>query len=294
MMRTHEASKTADTTTICRALESRKPEHTRLCYDPYAAHFSEPEFSKRTQTRLSTFLYLRVLEWLLPGFSTYFAIRTRYIDEYLQSCLEQSCKQVVILGAGYDSRAYRIPELKGQIRVFEVDHPATQQEKLTKLTSLFETVPDHVVYVPLDFHRQSLAQRLKEHGYDESLMTAFVWEGVTYYLTEDAVNDTLAYIVTHSAPHSSIVFDYTSAEVVTGDSPLKEVKTWRTFAEKKGEQLRFGIHDDKIDAFLTQKGFAQVTHVTSDILKRRYLTGVNKKRRLTSIFTIATATVKAR
>jgi methyltransferase (TIGR00027 family) len=293
-MNTNEASATAHMTALCRAIESQKPPQTRLCEDQYAAYFAEPEFSKRTRTRLSTFLYVRILEWVLPGFYAYFAVRTRHIDEFLQTCLKQTYQQVVILGAGYDSRAYRMPQFTDQIRVFEVDHPATQQHKTTKLTELFGAVPDHVAYIPLDFHSQTFGQQLRKYGYDEALSTVFLCEGLTYYLTDEAIDNILAFVTTHSGPKSAVLFDYTSPDVVTGQSSLKEAKTWKKVAAKRGEPLRFGLRSDTLDAFLTQKGFGQFINVTSDILKQQYLTGSNQKRYLTPVFNIVSATMTSK
>ena len=98
------------------------------------------------------------------GFLT---VRERHIDEYLKTCLAHGVQQVVILGAGYDARAYRFDEFKRGVKVFEVDHPATQQAKLKKLAKIFGGVPQYVTYVPIDFNTQTLEQRLRECGYDD-------------------------------------------------------------------------------------------------------------------------------
>ena len=101
----------------------------------------------------------------------FLAVRERHIDEHLQACLNEGLQQLVILGAGFDARAYRFDQLKQGVRVFEVDHPATQAVKLAKLRDVFGQVPGHVTFVPVDFNTQTLAQRLFESGYDESLKT---------------------------------------------------------------------------------------------------------------------------
>jgi methyltransferase (TIGR00027 family) len=291
-LKEHHPSTTARVVAFYRAVESKKPEDERICHDPYAHHFISPKISALKKKWLQTSLNMRIYEWLFPGIYAYFAVRTRYIDDYLQWCLDHDYQQVVVLGAGYDSRAYRFHQFKDRIKIFEVDHPATQGEKKAKLTELFGALPGHVVYVPIDFHTQTLSQRLFESGYDRRLRTVFIWEGVTYYLSAKAVEETLAFVADHSGPESSILFDYTYANVIAGTSPLKEARLWRKFAKKRGEPLLFGIQEGMIEQYLAQRGFTHVTDAQHEILQQRYLTGINQKRYLTSILAIVHATVK--
>ncbi len=291
-MKEQQSSTTARVTAFYRAVESKKPEDERICYDPYALHFISPKISALKKKWLQTSLNMRIYEWAFPGIYAYFAVRTRYIDDYLQWCLDHGYQQVVILGAGYDSRAYRFNQFKDRVRLFEVDHPATQEEKKGKLAELFGALPGHVVYVPVDFHTQALSQRLFESGYNRKLKTLFIWEGVTYYLSGGAVDEMLAFVVNYSEPQSSILFDYTYANVIDGTSPLKEARLWHKFAKKKGEPLLFGMQEGMIERYLAQRGFAQVTNAPHEILQQRYLTGINQKRYLSSMFAIVHATVK--
>jgi methyltransferase (TIGR00027 family) len=241
---------------------------------------------------LQTSLNMRIYEWIFPGVYAYFAARTRYIDDYLQWCLDHDYQQVVILGAGFDSRAYRFNQFKDRVKIFEVDHPATQGEKKAKLAELFGALPEHVVYVPIDFHTHTLFQRLLESGYNQKLKTLFIWEGVTFYLTADAADETLAFVAKHSGSQSSLLFDYTYPDVIAGTSPLKEARIWRKFAKKAGEPLLFGIQKDMIEQYLAKRGFGQVANAPHEILQQRYLTGINQKRYLTPMLAIVHATVK--
>ena len=122
----------------------------------------------------------------------------------------------MILGAGYDSRAYRFDALKDPIRVFEVDHPATQQAKLEGVRKIFGSLPEHVRYVAIDFNQQTLEDCLAAHGYDPQAKTVFLWQGVTYYLEPAAVDSTLTFIARHAAPGSSVIFDYIDNALLTG------------------------------------------------------------------------------
>jgi methyltransferase (TIGR00027 family) len=143
--------------------------------------------------------------WRGPGVWEFLAARDRYIDDYLAACLGEGLEQLVILGAGYDALAYRFDALKAGVKVFEVDHPATQAVKLKRVTAVFGTPPPHVTYVAIDFDRQTLADRRIACGYDERLKTLFIRQGVTHYLTPQAVDGTLAFIAGNSRPDSSII-----------------------------------------------------------------------------------------
>lgn len=287
-----EPSRTAETAAAPRALESQKPMDQRICYDPFAEKFLKPTFTLLGETRVPKFLANWMYERILPGFFGFTVARTRHIDEIVQTCVENGLEQLVILGAGYDSRAYRFEQLKKQVRVFELDHPATQQVKVTKLKEILGSLPKHVVLVPIDFTQQTLSQRLFESGYEKERNTLFIWEGVTYYMTPEAVDVTLAFVVDNSGEGSSIVFDYTHPSVVEGSCTRREAKMFLRGADSFGEPLRFGIAKGTIEGFLTQRGFGQVNNVTSEWLKQRYFTGVNRKRAITPIFEIVHAMIQ--
>jgi methyltransferase (TIGR00027 family) len=143
---------------------------------------------------------LELFNAVVPGFHEFFLARTRYIDDYLKAALEKGLEQLVILGVGYDSRAYRFEELKQQTRVFEVDPPATQQVKKERVQGLFKTLPGHVVYIPVDFQKETLTDSLIANGYDQGLKTLFLWEGVTMYIDAGPADAVLSFIAGFSGP----------------------------------------------------------------------------------------------
>jgi methyltransferase (TIGR00027 family) len=217
--------------------------------------------------------------------------RDRYMDDYLSECLEQGFDQLVILGAGYDSRAYRFEALLKSMRVFEVDHPATQKNKLDGVKKIFGRLPEHVAYVGVDFNQQKLEDRLAAHGYDPHAKTVFIWQGVTYYLEPAAVDSTLAVIAQHSAPGSSVVFDYIDVSLLNAPAHHKEVKSMRRYRGLTGEDLSFGIPVEQIEPFLTLRGFAQVRNIRSNELKALYFSGKNQARNVMSGYAIVSAVV---
>ncbi len=287
-MKKKQSSLTAQGIALVRAVESEKPENERVCYDPYARRFVNP-FLWYT---MKAFMSIGYAERRGPGVADFLVARCRYMDDYLAEQIAEGVEQVVILGAGYDSRAYRFPQLNERaIKLFEVDHPATQADKLKALNKIFGRVPEQVTYVPIDFDSESLEQRLPACGYNERLKTAFIWEGVTYYITALAVDATLAFIVQHSGPGSSVIFDYTFTSVVDGTLKRGEASSMRRYRGLTGEGMVFGIPQGSIVEFLQSRGFDRVTNATGETFKQLYFTGPNAKRAAAPVYAIATAFV---
>lgn len=286
-MRRRQSSLTAAGIAIVRAIESERPPGERICYDPYARQF----VGAALYHSVRFFERIGYGERIGPGVFGFLVARERHIDEYLQSCLDEGLSQLVILGAGFDARAYRFPELKDQVKVFEVDHPATQEVKLARLSKIFGRVPGHVTFVPVDFNTEDLGQRLLDTGYDEVLKTLFIWQGVTPYLTPDAVDDTLAFVANHAGAGSSIIFDYIYPSIIEDPQQHGEVKRMRRMRLLSGEGLAFGIPRGAINTFLAERGFDQICNVDRQYLHETYFTGLNRKRRVADGYAIVSAVV---
>jgi len=134
------------------------------------------------------------------------ALRTSAIDAAVRDAIAAGAKQLVILGAGYDGRAWRMPELKG-VKVFEVDHPATQGQKRARVAEL-PAAMGAVIFVAIDFARESLDTVLERAGHNRSVPTCWIWEGVVMYLTHDVMRATLTKIAERSAPGSTLIVNY--------------------------------------------------------------------------------------
>ena len=288
-MKRNQSSLTAAGIAIVRAIESEKPAAERICYDPYARQF----VSAGLFYFVKFFAALGYADWRGPGVWEFLAGRDRYIDDYLEASLSEGLEQLVVLGAGYDARAYRFEALTQGVKVFEVDHPATQAVKLKKLAEIFGARPAHVTYVPIDFNEQTLADRLFASGYDERLKTLFIWQGVTQYLTSQAVDDTLAFVAQHSGPASSIIFDYMDATLLSGPPRRGEIRNMRRYRRLSGEGLVFGIPIDCINAFLNARGFTQVCNVDHLALERVYF-NAGSRRRVADGYAIVSAVVGTR
>lgn len=273
---------------IMRGIESERPESERLCYDPYARKF----VSGALYNLISFFDKLGYSEKKGPGVMGFLAVRERHIDEYLKKNLTQGLEQLVILGAGLDARAYRFDELMRGVKVFEVDHPASQQSKTEKVRRIFGQLPAHVTYVPVDFNSQTLEKRLAECGYDEKRKTLFIWQGVTQYLSLRAVDSTLAFIVNHSGVGSSVIFDYMYPTLLDGTIKRGEVANMRSRRWASGEMLVFGIPEGTVADFLEKRGFCDVQDANHAFLHSNYFHGINASRTIAYGYAIASAVVK--
>jgi methyltransferase (TIGR00027 family) len=275
-----------------RAIESLRPTDEQVCSDTIASSFMGALWSRIARIRIVTRLLIRSVDRDQSGSPTFVVARTRYIDDFLKLQIEDGIKQLVILGGGYDSRAYRFTRLQqGGVRVIEVDQPYTQRLKVWTVGKALGSFPKNVVYVPLDFAIEKLAVKLPKAGYQGNLKTLFIWEGVTMYLTAEAVDQTLAFIAS-SGEGSCIVFDYLFESVVDGTSGSLEAEILRRSCAAMHEPLLFGIEDNTIERFLSSRGFSLLENVTSKALKDAYFGGKGQQRKLFPLQAIACARVR--
>jgi methyltransferase (TIGR00027 family) len=267
-MKNNNPSWSAEFVTIYRAAESLRPADQRICYDPYAKYFLRPKFK------------LNITEQRSPGAIGTVVARVRFIDDCLRKRIDEGIRQLVILGAGFDTRAYRFEQLKETDAIFELDHPATQKIKMEKVRRLFDPFPDHVAYVPIDFKSDSLEDKLEKYGYDKDLKTFFIWEGVTMYMTEKAVNKILAFVTMNSGKGSSIVFDYVFRSVVNGTYEQAYVKKMLDSRAKTDEPWIFGLEQELVEKFILDRGFDQVHHTSAESLRKAYFKGRNLNRKV--------------
>ncbi len=273
VMRNNAASKTAEMVTFARAVESIRPTNERVCNDPYAENFISPQFRfilKNSILRKLAVWYIHDLRGFY-GFIGTVAFRVRFIDDCLSECINKGIKQLVILGAGYDTRAYRYPMTNNQIKVFEVDHPKTQKIKLSKVKSTFGDLPDYVTYCQINFEKDGLDSVLFNAGYNPKAKTLFIWEGVSYYVSAETVDKTLSFITNSAYKGSSIVFDYIFRSVIDGSSNLKIAKKIVNQHIQKGEPLIFGIQEGCAKEYLNKRGFSNVEDTSPQVLETKYL-----------------------
>jgi methyltransferase (TIGR00027 family) len=274
-----------------RANETHLPADERVFEDPFAEFFFREEIRKMFQDPKLVKAELAKYEQMMPGVNGAIVARIRFIDEYLRECISNNFKQLVIIGAGYDTRAYRIEGLKENLNVFEVDHPITQEVKVKKIKEIFNQLPDHVTYVPVVFGQDRLDQKLSENGYQPELKTLFIVEGLLMYIAPPAVDALLSFITMASGPESAVVADFFDTTVVDGTSPLIEAQVLRKFVESEGSSLQFGIEKEKFKDFFIQRGFRHVIIVNAAAYKKDCFTGESSNRTVSAMFNFVKAAI---
>ncbi len=204
---------------------------------------------------------------------SYILYRCRFFDDYLQKCLASGTTQVVILGAGLDSRAYRGEFPASGVKAFKVDHPATQREKIKVVKKLFGKLPEHIAYVPVDFTDETLDQLLA-FGYDPAHKTLFLWEGVTYYLKAKAVDDILTWIALHTAENSAVIFDYKYPAEPRRKESWSKKRMLSTLSNPAEEWRTAGIRMDQIPNLQIPKGYHHRLDTPAEELVDRYGPGL--------------------
>jgi methyltransferase (TIGR00027 family) len=265
-------SRTAEAVCLMRAYDHGRPAAARVVDDPYAQWFLRPlaraalryEGAAPNLERYA----LRAADGLLQSVLG----RHRFMDDALRRALRDGVEQVVVLGAGYDMRAYRLAkELRGR-PVFEVDHPATAGRKGRILARHEGELPPAVVHrVQVDFETQSFRDELRRAGFRERRRTFFVWEGVSMYLTRSAVKKTLATLRAMSAPASQVVLDLW---YLPDEHDL--ISAARRFSSNLlallGEPVTFGLHPEDAGPFFERLGFHLKDVADAAALRRRYFT----------------------
>jgi methyltransferase (TIGR00027 family) len=208
-------------------------------------------------------------------------VRTRFIEERLEQAIRNGATQVVIMGAGFDSRAYRLADLLKDARVFEVDRPATQEIKKRRVLEVLNAVPSNLTYVPIDFRHDLLGEVLARAGYQTTQKTFFIWEGVTMYLPEDAVRETLRWVASQ-APGSEIVFDFVYAAAIQWMATVSIDALPETFRPAVQRLLKLleaepwlsGLPDNREREFLKDLGLemGELLPVGGEESVKRYLT----------------------
>jgi methyltransferase (TIGR00027 family) len=271
-VRSDRASGSAEAVALTRCLESELPVDHRLFEDRFARRFLGP--LPRAIAELCRIAPLRVVllgaaELAMPGARGIAVGRTRFIDDAFAAALDAGAEQVVILGAGYDCRAYRMAGAE-RARIFKVDHPATQARKRERLQLLLSRLPDHVTFVPIDFNRERLADALERASFESGRRTFFVWEGVTEYLSAEAVDATLGFVVAVSGRGSEIVFTYTDIGVIEGTTEFAGAKRVARLNRLGGEPYTFGFDPKRLRTQLRERGLELVADVAGAEYAERY------------------------
>lgn len=193
-------------------------------------------------------------------------LRTRFLDDLLLEHVRLGGSQVVLLGAGYDARSLRFKDALTRARIFEVDHPATQQHKRTRLPGA-----TNVRYLPWDFEHNPLAElphALEKAGLDPTARTLTIWEGVTMYLTREAIDESVRCVRRFGGEGSWLAFNYIEQAVL--DAPGSSLLAISRFVKRAGEPYQSGFEPRALPAFLEERGFSLVRDVSDREIANEY------------------------
>ena len=264
-----------------RLIETLAKSDKRVINDPYADRFViGAGFIKLMGHKVSVWLGNK----LAPGLHEHLIARTRFIDDLIEEAATTGAEQYVILGAGYDLRAHRL-DLPSSLRVFEVDQAEVQARKRSKLPENLAR-SDNVTYVAVDFTHQSLAEQLTAAGFDIGKPTVFTLEGVSQYITKEAVSSTIEELATLIQTTSSTFFISYVDELLDKDpeacfgkgypNAVKRAETIKSLSAKVGEPWISFYTAEEIASLLSRNGFSVKKNVTLEDLNSLYFTPVGR------------------
>jgi methyltransferase (TIGR00027 family) len=290
-----KATQTGAGASLFRAIGMLYPKEKRLFEDPYSEKLLPPLFKLfithlRSPKRFDRMIQSREKKY--HGELGWILCRTRYIDDVLKNSIAQKkIATVVNLGSGMDCRAYYIPGIES-MRCFEVDHPSVIKRKRAKLEKILGKLPDHVIFVPIDFEKQSLNTELKGAGYNVRSKTLFIWEGVTQYISKEANDNTLQYVA-KAAPGSNIVFTYVLKSYIDGKEIYEGTEgIYKRFCKKNNPLWIYGLDPTDIGNYISKYSLSLIEDIGSDEVKERYMKLVNLDLEVMKIERVALAEVK--
>jgi methyltransferase (TIGR00027 family) len=233
-----------------KAFESALPENQRIIHDPYAHYYSGAVGTKM----------VAAMARINPAIRKGIVLRARYFDDYSRKCVNEGFQQVVLLGAGYDSRYLRISEFRS-IPVYELDLACTQVIKKTLTRRLLGKLPPNVRYVATDFSKDSITTKLAEAGFDCRKRTLFIWEGVTLFLNMEIVSETLGRLA-EIRPGNRVIFDFIPPELIDDETDYMGNRQLLHLCASINEPLTFGCDPEKMKALLPTLGFRGIDIVS--------------------------------
>lgn len=265
------AAQTGSGPTTLVAIEQHFPKNRRIIHDDLA--YQILPFGIRVYVQLMRPSWIR--DWMVratekrvSGIWSAMMCRKRYIDDKVADALEKQGLNVVNLGAGFDTRAYRLPALHN-IPVWEVDQPVNIEAKQSRLRKMFGEVPPHVTLVPIDFEREALATVLAAHGYTAGTKTFFIWEAVTQYLTEAGIRATFDFLA--KAPAGSrLAFTYVRKDFIDGQIFYDQEYLYKQMLVQN-KVWHFGMDPEGVADLLSMYGWHLLEHLSYEELAEQYM-----------------------
>ncbi|OMC48771.1 methyltransferase [Mycolicibacterium fortuitum] len=261
---------------VLAAVEQYEPVPRRLVDDDMALSFlpaGARTFARTARWSVVRRLLIRATERSGPGLWSNLTCRKRYLGDKLTESLPH-IDAVVILGAGLDTKAYRLAR-HSTVPVFEVDLPVNIERKRAVVRSALGAVPPSVHLVPVDFENDDLAAELARHGHRGGHRTFFIWEGVTQYLTADGVASTFEFLRS-AAPGSRLGFTYVRGDFIDGTNRYGAESLYRRF-RVRSQLWQFGLQPDRVAAFIEPYGWRLIEQAGPDYLTEQYISPTGRK-----------------
>jgi methyltransferase (TIGR00027 family) len=273
-MHSKHNSKTAEIAAAIRAGHLAFDDPPKIFEDPLAGGLVMTPFYRaiaksRAVHWISANLIFRRLKPVMVGI----LIRARYAEDQLRKAVRKEIRQYVLLGAGLDSFAWRRPAWSEGVRVFEVDHPATQEAKRRRLAELGLAIPDYLESSPVDFERETAADCLARSSFARDQTAFFNWMGTVPYLTREAVFNTLNTLAGFACPGSEIVFDYPILIELLDPQTRKAFKKEQRYVSRRGEPWLFFADPRQLPGQIEQCGYQVIENVSPSEMEARYLSG---------------------
>ncbi|MGA8730653.1 MAG: class I SAM-dependent methyltransferase [Terracidiphilus sp.] len=262
-MKPNEPSRTAQMIARQRAAH-QVLDHGSILYDPFAM-----KILREDERDVLQFANQHPLASIGRLFT---AARSRIAEDALSRAVERGVRQIVILGAGLDTFALRNPHGAFEIRIYEVDHPATQAGKLERLAEAQIALPPWLILVPVDFERDDVGEKLVAGGFQQNAPAFFTWLGVVPYLTESAIGRTLDYMA--SIQGSEVVFDYMEPAEAFSEELRQIEKARAEQLAKIGERSDSRFEPAGIAALLRSHGFCAIEDINFQEIASRFGHGI--------------------
>lgn len=266
---TDEAADTALAPMVIVALEQRVPRDVRIVDDSLAGRILP--IGARIMSGVLRFLPLRLvvaqINKMMPGMWSGFLCRKRYIDDKLVAAIGQM-SSVVNLGAGFDTRLYRLADVSG-VSAWEVDQRRNIEAKQSTLRKALPSGSSHVVLVPIDFDREDLTDVLASNGHSLDSKTFYIWEAVSQYVTESGVRATFEFL-SKASSGSHLVFTYVQKDFIDGDRLYGHQYLYERMVVKEKSWI-YGMNPDAVEGFLSEYGWQVVEHLGYEELAAMYV-----------------------
>ncbi|MCP4133728.1 MAG: class I SAM-dependent methyltransferase [bacterium] len=268
-MEKNQGSKTADGAAACRAWHLRYGNPV-IFEDPFAFQLTSPVWRFLAGNRfLSWLITNKLLRSIRPAFANILS-RACFTEALLEKAVRKGVSQYILLSSGLDSFALRRKDLASSLKIFEVDHPATQNLKRGRLEKLNIGLPPNLEFVPVDFESESISHGLTRSSFSKKLPSFFSWLGASYYVSSDAVFETLNTVISIAAPGSEFVFDYMISREYFENAHREAIEIIDRYTTRRGEPLKAAFTPRTFMEDIRKSGFEIVEHISGNEITERY------------------------